>query len=317
MKYFLSFLHLALLFIFLLIPVSCGKKGELTLKSYEKPEPPTLLNAIHREDKIILQWSYTKKNEIAIENFIILKSSDSVFERIAHVEKNKRSYTDLDFEHGRKYSFKVISVNYKGVYSDDSNIINLIPMDPPLPPKSVSFKTENESLLLTWENQAAGALCNIYKSLDKGIYGLSPVNKIPLSENFFRDDYNVNKPVYYTLRCQNKTGIRDEGHSSEEVAVDPSEFIPSSPKDLKYFTASDRVYLLWKESDEIWVTGYRIYRKIGKDNYTLIGNTQIPTFVDNESPLTKRDYRISAVGPSKESPAAEVKGIVYIPEKNN
>ncbi len=52
---------------------SCGKKGDPTLKSYEKPEPPSGLRAIHRESEIILLWEFPKDKEITIKGFHLMK----------------------------------------------------------------------------------------------------------------------------------------------------------------------------------------------------------------------------------------------------
>lgn len=308
----LSIILILLSFSFL---TSCGKKGPPTLTSFEKPAAPTLLRAIHREDKIILQWNYPKDKGAEISEFIILKSSGSGFEKISYLKNDRRSYTDPDFKEGHKYSYKIISRNFRGIFSNDSNIINLTPSQTPMPPKNISFKTEDNSLILFWEKAEDDILYNVYKSSEKGTYGLNPINTAPLSKNSFRDIFNINKPVYYTIRSQTKNEIRDEGVSSEEIIVNPSEFIPSAPKELQYFVTPDMVNLYWKEPDETWVTGYRVYRRIENQDYKLIGETQIPNFLDREKPSTKRDYRITAVGPMKEGSAAEVKGIIFIPEK--
>jgi hypothetical protein len=72
------------------------------------------------------------------------------------------------------------------------------------------------------------------------------------------------------------------------------------------------VHLLWKEPPETWITGYRIYREISKeDGFILIGESQAPSFLDRESPLTKRNYRVTALGPSKEGPPAEIRDVEY------
>jgi hypothetical protein len=53
------------------------------------------------------------------------------------------------------------------------------------------------------------------------------------------------------------------------------------------------VFLYWDLPEESWVTGFRIYRKKAGQDYQLIGETQIPVFVDKEPAVTERDYRIN------------------------
>jgi len=290
---------------------ACGKKGEPTLKAYEKPVAPSALSAIHREEKIILQWSYPIEKEHTVAEFIILKSSGTEFEKLAHIEKSKRSYEDTDYEKGRNYRYKIIARSFKGVYSDDSNIIGISPVDPPRPPSDLSFSIEGNSLLLTWKPEEKGLFYNVYKSLEKGIYGLSPLNSRPISENSFTDIFTINKTVYYTVRSLHGSGIRDEGAPSGELKVDPAELVPSPLKNFRYLAAPDRVFLYWDEPEDSWDNRFRIYRRTAGQDYQLIGETQIPVFVDQGPALTKRDYRLHAVGPAKEGPGIEIRGAIY------
>jgi len=298
----------------LLFLAACGKKGAPTLKEYEKPAPPSLLRAMHREDRIIFQWSYPAGKESAIADFVILKSSGAEFSALADVGKNKRSYEDIDFEKNRNYRYKIIARNFKGVHSDDSNIIDIRLLDPPPPPSDLSFAIKNNTLILTWKPVAEGLLHNVYKSFERGQYGLSPVNSSPISDSSFNDAFTINKPVYYTVRSLHRSDIRDEGIPSEELAVDPSELIPSPLKNCSYQTFPEKVYLFWDEPEASWVTRFRIYRRTAGQDYLLLGETQIPVFVDNEPALTKRDYRVHAVGPAKEGPGVEIRDILYTPE---
>jgi len=76
----------------------------------------------------------------------------------------------------------------------------------------------------------------------------------------------------------------------------------------------ENVFLLWKEAPETWVVGYRVYREVDeKEGFIFIGKTQTPTFLDKERPLTKRNYRVTALGPSKEGPASEIRDVIFVP----
>lgn len=307
--WYIAFLPLFIVPLFFL--TACGKKGEPTLKAYEKPVPPAALQAIHREMSILLAWSYPIEKEHTVAEFIILKSSGTEFEKLVHIEKSKRSYEDTDFEKGGNYRYKIIARSFKGVYSDDSNIVATSPLNPPRPPSDLSFSTQGNALLLAWKPEEKGLLYNVYKSLEKGKYGMSPVNSRPISDSSFTDSFNINTTVYYTVRTLHATGIRDEGAPSRELAVDPAELVPSPLKNFRYHAASDRIYLYWDEPEESWVNRFRIYRRTAGQDYQLIGETQIPVFVDKEPALTKRDYRLHAAGPAKEGPGIEIRGVIY------
>ncbi len=319
---------LSLLLSFFLIScilfASCGKKGEPTLKSYEKPDPPSNLRAIHRESEIILFWDFPKNKEQEIKGFYLMriisplplleKGGKGDFKKIAFLKPDIRSYVDKDFTIGSKYKYKIVSQSLRDITSIDSNIIEVEPKEPPLPPKKPLFKIEYDLLTLTWESAGEGVLYNIYKTDKSGLYYLTPLNKEPVKGNSFRDSFDIKKVVYYTIRSLWGGALRDEGPASEELEVNPSEFVPSRPDGLQAVVTEENVYLIWKENPETWVEGYKVYREIDeKEGFILIGETKIPAFLDNEKPLTKRSYRVTALGPAKEGPAAEIKDVVFVP----
>jgi hypothetical protein len=294
---------------------ACGKKGEPTLKSYEKPPPPSSLSAVHRESEILFTWSFPKGKESFIKGFHLLKSSGEEFQEIAFLDKNIRSYADTVFSAGDEYRYKMISQNLKGIFSNESNVLVIKPLTTPAPPENLFLKVGHDSLTLTWKSAGNGMLYNVYKSEKSGAYPLSPLTKEPLKETFFEDGINIGKTFYYTVRSLPGGEFRHEGASSIEIKVDPVEFLPSSPRNLQAVPGEQSVHLIWKEAPEEWVSVYRIYRETDEEGFKLIGETQTPSFVDKEKASTKRNYRVSSLGPLKEGPAAEIKGVVYIDPK--
>jgi fibronectin type 3 domain-containing protein len=300
-------------FLFLLILISCGKKGEPTLKSYEKPDPPSNLRAIHRESEIILLWDFPKNKEKSIRGFYLMKLKGADFERI-FLEADKRSHIDREFTTGSQYAYKIISQNLRGILSNNSNVIEIEPRALLLPPGKLVYKIEYDLLTLTWEDIGNGIFYNIYKSDQKGMYSVYPLNAEPVKGTSFRDRFDINKTVYYTIRSLWGGTVRDEGPPSEELEVNPSEFIPSPPEGLRALTRQDGVQLLWHEAPETWVTGYKVYRETDKkEGFIFIGETSVPAYFDKGKPSKKRSYRVTALGPSKEGPASEINDVVLVP----
>lgn len=330
-KYFLFIISY---FLFFLILVSCGKKGEPTLKSYEKPDPPSNLTAIHRESEIDLLWNFPKNKEKTIKGFYLVKSrapysplipwlprrdregskdGTRKLERI-FLENTERSYIDKEFMVGSEYWYKIISQNLKGVLSVDSNVIEIEPKEPPPAPGGLLFKVEYDSLTLTWEGKGGGIFYNVYKSDRRGMYSLSPLNAEPIKGTSFKDSFDIRKTVFYTIRGMRGGVARDEGPPSKEIEVNPSQFVPAPPGGLQAIATEEGVQLIWKESPETWVRCYRVYRKKDKDRgFVFIGETAVPAYLDREKPTTKRNYRVTALGPSKEGVGAEMSGVVVVP----
>jgi len=312
--FLLLFALCSLLSALCLLLSSCGKKGEPTLKSWEKQDPPSRLRAIHRDSEIILQWNFPRNKEQFIKGFLVMRSTGGDFEKIEFLGNNQQTYRDSNFTIGTLYRYKVLSQNLRDILSDDSNIVEVKPEKVPSPPEKLQFKIEHEILTLTWEDAGKGILYNIYKSDNKGFYPLWPINKEPIKETTLKDIFDIKKPVYYTIRSLRGGEIWDEGPASEEFEVNPSEFIPSAPQGLQAAVSEEKIYLIWKEVPETWVIGYKVYREIDpKEGFILIGETQTPSFVDTEKPLIKRTYRVAALGPAKEGPASEIKDVAFIP----
>ncbi len=292
--------------VFCVLSLSCGKKGPPTLKSYEKPDAPTGLKAIHREDMIILSWSYHKKENL--KKFHIFRAEDTNFQKIGSVTKDETSYTDADFKTGVIYKYKVVARSMKNILSNDSNVIVIKPRPVPSAPKNISYRIGYNALSISWESSGEGIFYNIYKSYEKGKYNIAPINNEPVKATSFSDNFDLSRPVYYTVRCVLYNEARDEGHASDEIEVGPANFTPSRPEGLNTVLADDKVVLIWKENPETWVIKYRVYRKLSEsEGFKPIGESATPAFTDREKTGTKHTYRVTAVGPSKESePSKEV-----------
>ena len=302
-----------LLFVVYCLLSACGQKGAPTLKAYVKPQPPSRVTAVCRPSAIILTWDFPKDKESTIKGFDLLRASDGDFEKIALLENKKRTYTDTDFNPASAYKYKIISRNLRGITGQDSNIVEVKPKTLPGPPVDLSFSIEWNTLTLTWKNLEEGVAYNIYKTDKTGMYPDAPLNKQPVKGLSFRDSFDMNKPVYYTIRSITGDGVKYEGPASAELSVNPLEFTPSQPENIRATATADSVYLTWKEPAETWITGYRVYRETNKKKgFVLIGESQIPAFTDKEKPSSKRSYRVTAVGPAKEGPPAEVRNVVYV-----
>ena len=290
----------------LILTSSCGKKGPPTLKAYEKPLAPAALKATLREDRIILSWAYSSKKE-NLKEFHILRAEDSGFQKIASVSKDESSYADFNFRTGVPYKYKVVARSLKKVLSNDSNIIAIKPEAVPPAPKNISFKVGNDALNISWESAGENALYNVYRSSEKGKYSINPINKEPLTASKYSDTLETGGPVYYTIRSLLNKEFRNEGRASGETEVNPSTFIPTKPEGFQTVAADDKAVIIWKEAPETWVTKYRVYEKVNeKDGFKLVRESVTPAFTLREKTGMKHIYRITAVGPLKESEPSDM-----------
>ena len=292
---------------------ACGKKAPPQLRVFEKPASPENLYIMQKERKLILTWSYPEKREIEIKGFHILRSpgkKESIkdFEKIGFLEINSplRPFTfyDMDFKPDTAYKYRIVAESMKGVMSEASEA-SATPSCLFPPPEDIRFMIKNDFIELLWKDQQNRPCYNIYKSYEAIKETERSYNKGPVCGNSFRDDrISPDRTVYYRISRVVKTDIVNEGPLSKEIIIRPEDFIPSSPSDLRIAQGEGKVYLLWKEPPEVWVRGYRVYRKIeGERDFSFAGSSLTPSFIDTniDGAEGKRiSYMIKAVGPVSE-----------------
>ncbi|MFZ5906950.1 MAG: hypothetical protein ACOYVJ_06020 [Nitrospirota bacterium] len=307
----------AVFFLVLLLPalcsllLSCGRKGEPTLKSYEKPAAPSGLRAVVKESGITLSWDFPEKDAASIKGFRVFRATNGDFGQIARAGPEQRSFTDSGMQGISPLTYKIVTENLRGMISKVPVLLEIRESTLPAPPAGISFFVEYNTLVLSWKSAGEATGYTVYKRSSPEA-PWSPQNPEPLKENSYRDVFDLNMAVFYTIHSVRGNGILYEGPASQEIRIDPADFVPSPPSNLQAVPSGEQVYLIWKEPPETWIQGYKIYRETDrKKGFTLIGETQIPSFTDKEKPTTKRHYRVTALGPVQESTPAEIRNIVY------
>lgn len=325
MKFRQRLLLLLLLICSALFIGSCGRKGDPTLKTFEKPMPVKEIRAVHREDELIISWSYPASERAKIKGFYIekadIKNQESgvrspEFKNITFLKNDVSQFVDKNFKTKQEYFYRIRVYSLRDIISDESPILKIKPLPLPDRPTGLKYSVTKDSVVIKWDWVCDEFKYNIYKSYEKGRYPASPLNNIPITATSFSDKVEKDKPAYYTVRALLDTNIKDEGYPSEELEVNPETFIPSQPHNLKYVPSEKKVYLMWDENPEVWVKGYRIYRRKGMEaEFKLIGESTLPAFTDNEPLSSKRSYYITAVGSGKEGIPSETVEVHPLPER--
>lgn len=310
-------------FIFVVLSLtvtSCGKKGEPTMRSFDKPASVKELKAVHKQGEIIISWSYPSSEIRKLKGFYLDRSDgngDSGFRNIAFLQSDASRFIDREFTRQKHYLYKIRALSIMDVMSDDSPLLKVSPAESPPPPENLEYELKVDSVIIKWDHLLKDSVrFNVYKGYEKDRLDASPLNKTPLKDMWFKDSIEMKRPVYYVVTALLNTEILDEGYQSETLMVDPKDFVPSKPSGIRFVITERGVHLLWDENPETWVTKYRVYKKKASENvFKLIGDSIIPAFTDNEPLVTPTFYYLTAVGPERESPHSESIEILPVMER--
>ncbi|MDX9715035.1 MAG: hypothetical protein RBT37_06380 [Dissulfurispiraceae bacterium] len=282
---------------------ACGRKGEPKLTTFQPPDQVASLEAVRKQDSILITW--TVRSVFNLKGFSVERSSeDAGFKVIAFNSPEQSSFTDNDFSSGSTYSYRVRAVSSRGIAGAYSPVKTVTPRILPEPPSKLEYRIKGDYVEIFWQ-PVQGAIYNLYKGSEKDREPSVLVNSQPLSEPLFLEKMDFSKDVYYAVRSQYKTELKDEGYISGSLLVSPSFFEPVPPSGIRYAQSKDKVVLLWNENAEDWVSGYRVYRKkFGEAMFTVIGESVVPAFTDETAAAIKTFYCITALGQGSESKAS-------------
>ncbi len=278
---------------------ACGAKGQLSMVAYEKPDEVSNLRAVHRENAVILSWSYPGGEKYFIAGFVVERAdSGQQYRRLALLAADTTNYVDTSFVPGAVYRYRIFAVSRKDRLSEAVVPVRVEPKPIPAPPAGLQAKTTDEGVELRWQTAGPGVRYNVYKSTVRGTCGESLASASPLDTPVFRDTVNLASTVYYCVRSLYATELLDEGFPSAEHAVAHEMYVPGRVSELRGIAAKQGVQLIWNERPEHWVKSYRVYRKLQNENeLRMIGETVIPAFLDDSPDKAGAFYAVEAVGP--------------------
>ncbi len=299
--------------------IGCGKKSPPTLKAYEIPKQVQQLQAERLEDEVLLSWDYPSPDIKRIKGFILTKTHRGKEEHIS-LGSDIKKFKDLSIKEGETYEYRIRAVNSKdipGPYSERL-VVKVCPM--PEPPEELTYRVHRDSVEIIWGSaeirRTVVNKCqepiryNLYRTQGFGALNLSPLNDKPIESNSIRVPVDLhkgepNKKAYFSIRPTIRQGITHTGRASKVIAVSPEDFVPSSPLFIDTTINNGRVYLNWQEAPETWVRGYRVYRRDAEGNFVVVGETQTPFFTEHIGKVQMVHYRVTSLGPSRESLPSE------------
>ena len=336
-----------ILFLFiLLLAFACGKKGPPVPWQTVVPKRIVNLEAIPREERLLLEWTSPKENTdktplINLAKFQVLRSEGTliageckgcgerpkmIYEmKVDGKEEMRGKKVSIFFEdqEARKvYVYQVVSINRRGYPSSPSNPVTVYWDYPPQSPRMVRGEREDKRVDLYWDPVEGATGYNIYRRGEEEEFPLRPLNREPLTVTQYTDLNVENEKRYiYSVRAVRRVVKTDvEGKGSLGAPVTPTDLIPpNAPLGLVAIPLKNGIELNWRRNREPDLLGYYVYRRRpGEKEFKKLNETPLEkeVYLDTHVELEQDyEYAVTAVDNSvrkNESPFSEEVGVKYL-----
>ncbi|MDA8174039.1 MAG: hypothetical protein M0018_05550 [Nitrospiraceae bacterium] len=296
-SFLLSFAAAASLAAFLLF--GCGKKGPLSVAPYLSLPAPTALSASQAKDILALHWSFAGKH---IRFFMVERRQEGgAFAEIA--DPKHTSLADL-IDPGKQYEYRIRAISKVDVPGYPA-YIRIKTIVPPGPPQGLGFSIQTDRVQIKWASPPAigneKILFQVYRQTGGPGAGAALVTPAPVQETCFTDMPEPRQIVTYKIVSFINGPVPCEGDAAS-VSITPGDYVPSKAAQPQGAVISNGVMLVWAPNPETWVQGYRVYKETN-GAFRPVGNRTIPSFLDLGSRSGR--YRVTALGPVKESPPSD------------
>ncbi len=325
----------------------CGVKGPPVPWQTVLPKRIVDLEAITREERLLLEWTSPKENTdksplINLAKFQVLRSEGTLIagecrgcgEKIKVIyemkvdgkEEMKGKKVSIFFEdqEARKvYVYQVVSINRRGYPGSPSNPVTVYWDYPPQPPRVVRGERGDKRVDLSWEPVEGATGYNIYRrGEEEEVFPLNPLNREPMTVTQYTDLSVENEKKYiYSVRAVRRVVKTDvEGKGSLGSPVTPTDLIPpSAPLGLVAIPLKNGIELNWRKNTESDLLGYYVYRRRpGEREFKKLNETLLEkeVYLDTRVELEQDyEYAVTATDSSphkNESPLSEEARVKYI-----
>jgi len=330
----------------LIVIGACGRKAPPV--SWESVVPKRIvdLEAIPREERLLLEWTSPKENTdksplIDLAKFQIFRSEGILIAgecrgcgektKMVHEMKldgkeeiggKKISIFFEDQEARKVYVYQVVSINRRGYPSSPSNPVTVYWDYPPQSPRMVRGERGDKRVDLYWDPVESATGYNIYRRGEEEEFPLRPLNRETLTVTQYTDLGVENEKRYiYSVRAVRRVVKTDvEGKGSLGTPVTPTDLIPpNAPLGLVAIPLKNGIELNWRRNREPDLLGYYVYRRRpGEKEFKKLNETPLEkeVYLDTQVELEQDyEYAVTAVDNSvrkNESPLSEEVRVKYL-----
>lgn len=252
----------------------------LTMEDTKPPLVPMGLQALDREEGVLLLWNLSPEADVAHYNLYRSDSLEGDYEKIngEPVPVDTTRFFDAGVTRGRAWYYTMTAVDEAGNESPRCGPQTIIPVDrvPPAEVEGLGAEVDEEkrAVTLSWEPSPEKDLEGyfLYRRLGEGSYTRithTPIS--PSSSPRYRDTGVGRRPLrpggqyHYAVSAADHSG--NEGPRTE-IAVEIPDLVP--PREVFSFSArptrSGAVQLRWQPSLARDMDSHRIYRRREEDS---------------------------------------------------
>ena len=193
-----------------------------------------------------------------------------------------------------------------------SNLVKLLPREPPTAPSSLAVEAQPRGIEVSWEGGDGRKGYRIYRRLaNVRDYGLPLFSASVDAERYLDASALFDQRYIYTVTSVSSTEpVVESAIAAEQEVHYQDRFPPTSPRDPVVLPESGRIRLLWEPSPEEDVKGYEIYRQGPEGEYERITPELVlgSEYLDRNLPggLTYRYFIVAVDATGNQSEASEV-----------
>eukprot|EP00957_Ditylum_brightwellii_P081351 6188331-Ditylum_brightwellii.AAC.1 len=265
-----------------------------TADDKESPSRPASLKALSVSDtQVTIEW-FASSDNVEVTGYHIYRGNKKIATDITGT-----SYTDTGVDVLKTYTYYVVAVDAAGNVSENSDSIEVTTDDvtPPDTPGNLLLSSVSEDkAIITWapsSDNVAVKGYNIYRDGNK-------IAEIPPGISYADEEVVPSYTYTYSVEAFDAAGNGSENSDSVQVTI-PDETSPSQPTKLELISVfEDKASITWApSSDNVGVTGYRIYRDNTMIN-TVTGTSYMDTGLDILETYTYYVVAVDAAGNESE-----------------
>ncbi len=270
------------------------------------PTMPTAVSAKHVTGGVELAWD-ASTDDVGVARYEVHRGTGPDFTVDSATllgTTSTTTFNDATAPVG-EVSYKVVALDSSGNRSQPSDAVTFTVTDQQAPsaPEGLAAQTVGTDVSLTWsasEDNVGVTGYDIYRG-DKSGFDPSESAKIGEStELAFTDEDLDPGTYYYVVVAEDAAGNRSNASIETSLGHRLVDAIaPTQPSDLAATMSDGNVQLSWAAStDDIGVTGYRVYRGSSADfvpsSSTLLGQTTALAYLDSAVPAGTWYYKVIA-----------------------